>query len=109
MQCSHSDRATLALVPGKGGLKLKETPPDSDAPATGGFRRPFGDDDSMQMEIRRMTANWLAELLGRFLNQPIADLTGTAAGSSSFPRRKSIGLRHKETTRCCTALDKSVC
>ena len=73
---SQDEHNVLALVTGKNGPNLKETPPDSDAPAAGGFRRSFGSDGSMQMEIRRYTTTALAELLGRFLNRAIADATG---------------------------------
>jgi uncharacterized protein (TIGR03435 family) len=78
-----AEHSVLGLVPAKGGLKLRETPPDSDAPATGAFRRSVDADGAMQMQIRRMTTTALAELLGRFLGQAVVDVTG-ARGAYDF-------------------------
>ena len=70
------DRNVLALVEAKGRAKPPVTPTTSDAPVGGAFKRSFGADGSMQINIRRYTMKQLAELLGSFLGRPIADATG---------------------------------
>jgi len=110
------DRAVYALVVGKGGSKLKESPPDPPAPAavdksdgapgdaapapaadaapqfkvqrgadgqsgTATVHGPDGDakmsfgPNGMHMELAKMTMAKLAEMLGRFVDRPVVDMT----------------------------------
>ncbi|HEY1302633.1 MAG TPA: TIGR03435 family protein [Vicinamibacterales bacterium] len=90
-----------ALVPAKGGLKLKEapaTPPATDGPAAinsaavnvtatgsgnsvavdlgGGSSFTLGNN---KLEIKKMTLQQFAEVLTRFVDRPVIDKTGTTA------------------------------
>jgi uncharacterized protein (TIGR03435 family) len=96
-----------ALVVGKNGPKLKESPPDADAPAgeskpsdpgpekgqvringsmegkgvvvTGGpggqMRMSMGPGGTMHMEAAKMSLSSFAEMLSRFVDRPVVDMT----------------------------------
>ena len=110
------ERSVYALVVGKGGSKLKESPPDPPAPAaaeksdgppgeaaaapaaaanppfkvqrnsdgsagTATMHGPDGDakmsfgPNGIHMELEKMTMEKLAEMLGRFVDRPVVDMT----------------------------------
>ena len=98
------EQAVYALVVGKNGPKLKESPPDADAPAapaapdnvnpqvrvtgrgentsvsiTGGgigtAHMSMGSNGTMRLEAPKMTMAALADSLSRFFDRPVVDLT----------------------------------
>jgi uncharacterized protein (TIGR03435 family) len=111
------EQAVYALVVGKNGLKMKESPPDADKPAAdaeanssapgpggrgvtaintpegqfrirqegrgamisggpnGNMRMSIGDNGNMHMEMSRMGMPQLADLLTRFMDRPVVDMT----------------------------------
>lgn len=92
----HKEFPVYALLVAKGGSKLKETPPDSEAAEAGGSRAyvdvkasggpqgttveyghgsyfTFGGN---QLEARKVDMSRAAELLGRYLDRPVVDQTG---------------------------------
>jgi len=101
------EHAMYALVVGKNGPKLKESPPDADAPAgeskpsdpgpekgqvringsmegkgvvvTGGpggqMRMSMGPGGTMHMEAAKMSLSSFAEMLSRFVDRPVVDMT----------------------------------
>ena len=103
---STTEQSAFALVVAKGGLKLKESPPDDAVPATDGAGHNPADGSpevranvtsndkglvtssspngnmqmlpsatGMHMELTKMTANGIIEVLGRFVDRPIVDMT----------------------------------
>jgi uncharacterized protein (TIGR03435 family) len=66
----QKDHAIYALVVGKSGLKLQETAP-VDGPATSGWTK---SGSAMRLD-RKMTLTALADLLGRFADRPVIDMT----------------------------------
>lgn len=105
----HKEQSVYALVVGKGGAKLKESPADADAPAAaadsgdskpavivnggsvsvsrqgqgavvrggpmGTTRVSMGPNGAMHMEADKMTMAGFAEMLSRFMDRPVVDLT----------------------------------
>jgi uncharacterized protein (TIGR03435 family) len=99
------DHAVYALVVGKGGPKLKESPPDEETPAkedggvsigtekgpvrmttdskgvvvrsaaTGTTRMTMGANGMMRMEASKLTMEGMAEMLSRFVDKPVVDMT----------------------------------
>jgi Protein of unknown function (DUF3738). len=94
------EHAIYALVVGKNGPKLKESAPDPEAPAPGGVnaqiriagnmdgkgvsvtggpvgpvRMQMGSNGNMRMEASKMTMPALAEMLSRFVDRPVVDMT----------------------------------
>jgi uncharacterized protein (TIGR03435 family) len=109
---STTDQAVYALVVAKGGPKLKESPPDADAPAgspggpaapgapaptdggaqvrasatsdangtvnsssANGSTKMVPSNTGMRMELTKMNATGMVELLGRFVDRPVVDMT----------------------------------
>ena len=97
------EHAVYALVVGKGGPKLKESAPDADAPAGGDApaaldvhvsgrgentqvsissgqigtaHMSMGPNGIMRLEAPKMNMAALADLLARFFDRPVVDLTG---------------------------------
>jgi uncharacterized protein (TIGR03435 family) len=68
-----SERMAFALVPGKGELKLKESPTGADG---SGWSRAMGPEGQMHIETKAMTMPALVELIARFLDYPVVDATG---------------------------------
>ena len=103
----NKERPIYALVVGKGGPKLKESPPDEEAPArdeagggiairagdtqlrmsrtgngmvvaggpTGTTKVSMGEGGAMRLEMSKMPMAGLAEMLTRFVDRPVLDLT----------------------------------
>ena len=91
------EHAIYALVVGKNGPKLKESVPEPDAPAAGGpvritgnmegkgvsvtggpvgpMRMQMGSNGNMRMEASKMTMAMLADMLSRFVDRPVVDMT----------------------------------
>ena len=96
------EHAVYALVVGKNGPKLKESPPDADAPAGGGApagldvsvsgrgentqvsisggpigtaHMSMGPNGTMRLEAPKITMAALADTLSRFFDRPVVDLT----------------------------------
>jgi uncharacterized protein (TIGR03435 family) len=93
------EHAVYALVVGKGGLKLKESAPDPSPPAPAGngqvqfsgnmdgkgvtvaggpagpMRMQMGPNGNMRLEASKMTMPMLAEMLSRFVDRPVVDMT----------------------------------
>jgi uncharacterized protein (TIGR03435 family) len=78
MHRAGKELPAFALVPGKGGPKLKESLPDSlpgsDSSGTG-WTRTFKPDGTMHIDTRKMTMTALAELVATFLDYPVRDMT----------------------------------
>jgi uncharacterized protein (TIGR03435 family) len=101
---STTEQSAFALVVAKGGLKLKESPPDPAVPATdsaspaeggpevranvtsntkgvvtsnsiNGNMQMIPSQTGMRIEMTKMTAAGIIETLGRFVDRPIVDLT----------------------------------
>ena len=66
----QKEHAIYALVVGKNGLKLQETEP-ADGPATSGWTK---SGNGMRLD-RKMTLTALADLMGRFADRPVVDMT----------------------------------
>jgi uncharacterized protein (TIGR03435 family) len=83
------EHAMYALLVGKSGPKLTESPPDADAPAGRGenaqatiaggrmgvTRMSAGPGGGMHLELSKMTMARFAEILSRYLSSPVVDLT----------------------------------
>ncbi|HLK66631.1 MAG TPA: TIGR03435 family protein [Bryobacteraceae bacterium] len=69
---TRRDLPAYALVPRKGGAKLKDSPQDAGA---GTWSRTFGPEGTMHMETKNMTAAALAQLVASFLDYPVVDMT----------------------------------
>ena len=72
---STKEHAAYALVAGKSDLKLKESPAGADG---SGWTRSLGPDGGMHMETKAMTMSAIADLIARFLDYPVVDMTGLA-------------------------------
>jgi uncharacterized protein (TIGR03435 family) len=103
---STTEQQAYALVIAKGGLKLKESPPDSAEPGSDGTApspadggqvvranvtsntqgvvtssgpngnvQMFPSQTGMRLELTKMTAAGMVEILGRFVDRPIVDMT----------------------------------
>src|SRR5579872_3622673 len=91
------EHAIYALVVGKNGPKLKESAPEPEPPAgnqmritgnmegkgvsvTGGpagpIRMQMGPNGNMRLEASKMTMTVLADMLSRFVDRPVVDMTG---------------------------------
>lgn len=68
------DLPGLALVVGKKGPKLKVSPPE-EASASSGWSRSFGQDGTMHIDARNLTMPALADLVARFLDYPVKDMS----------------------------------
>ena len=100
----NKEQSVYALVVGKNGPKLKESPPDTEALAPGGTtpssppnqvrviggegrgvtvqggqmgwtRMSMGSGGTMHLETGKMTTGALADLLSRFVDHPVLDIT----------------------------------
>jgi uncharacterized protein (TIGR03435 family) len=93
------EHAVFALVVGKGGVKMKESAPDSGPPATTGtgqvqfngnvegkgvtvaggpagpMRMQMSPNGNMRMEAAKMTMPILSDMLSRFVDRPVVDMT----------------------------------
>jgi uncharacterized protein (TIGR03435 family) len=67
----NKEHAVYALVVSKTGLKLSEAGPDPDPPASGAKTG-----GAFHMD-RKMTMAAFADFLGRFVDRPVVDMTGT--------------------------------
>ncbi len=104
MHREKKDHGVFALVVGKGGLKLKDSPPDPDPPSgdsapgadaaaarpqirlnrdgavvnsgrAGTTRMTMGANGMMHMEVTKMTLAQFADVLSPFLDRPVVDMT----------------------------------